>query len=131
METTKKKYLGIITRDVVTATEQTNAHEIARLMKENDIGLVVITKDDKVTGIVSERDLARRVLADGLPLETTPASNFMTRDVVSIELKEGLNKMYQKLCEIKFRHLLVMDSNKLIGITSRRDLLDALSARGA
>lgn len=127
----KGKYLGIITRDVVSATEESTAREIAHLMRDHDIGAVVIMKDDKVAGIVSERDITRRVVASDLPAKDTQAKDFMTRDVLTVDLKEGLNKIYQTLCEINFRHLLILDNDKLIGITSRRDLLDALSAKTA
>lgn len=124
-----KKFLGIITKDVITATEDDNAFELSRLMKEHQIGAVVITTDDKVVGIVSERDIAWRVVAEELSPREIKARDFMTRDIIAVQLKEGLNKIYQTLCEIDFRHLLIMDDTKLIGITSRRDLLDALSAK--
>lgn len=124
----KEKYLGIITKNVVTASEYATAGEIARLIRDNDIGVVVIVREEKVVGIVSERDLVRRVVANNLPIEEVKAKDFMTKEVISVQLKEGLNKLYQKLCEVQFRHLLVLDKDKLIGITSRRDLLDGLSA---
>ncbi len=124
----RKKYLGIITKNVVTASEDTAAGEIARIMRDNDIGVVVILREEQVVGIVSERDIARRVVANNLPIEEVKVKDFMTKEVVSVQLKDGLNKLYQKLCEVKFRHLLVLDKDKLIGITSRRDLLDGLSS---
>ncbi|MFH1578159.1 MAG: CBS domain-containing protein [Candidatus Omnitrophota bacterium] len=122
----KEKFLGIITKDVIVANEETPAVDIARLMENDDIGVVVILRDEKVTGIVSERDIARRVVAKNLSPETTKAKDFMTRDLVTVDFKEGLNKIYQTLCEMNFRHLLVMDGDKLVGITCRRDLLDSL-----
>jgi len=122
----KEKLLGIITRDVVTADENASAQEIAHLMRDHNIGVVVIVNGDKIIGVVSERDLTRRVVAENLLPENVKASEVMTREVVSVELKDGLNRIYQALCEIKFRHLLVTDQDKLIGITSRRDLLDNL-----
>ena len=124
----KKKYLGIITKNVVTASGDTTAGEIARIMRNDDIGVVVIVREGKVVGIVSERDIARRVVANNLPIEKVKAKDFMTQEVISIQLKDGLNKLYQKLYEAKFRHLLVLDEDKLIGITSRRDLLEGLSS---
>ncbi|MBF0215364.1 MAG: CBS domain-containing protein [Candidatus Omnitrophica bacterium] len=125
----KKKYLGIITGDVVTADEKSSAADICRLMGQHDIGVVVIMKDSLVVGIVSERDIARRVCANNLSAENTMADSFMTREVVSVEIKDGLNNIYKTLCEMKFRHLVIMDRNKLVGITSRRDLLDVLVGR--
>jgi len=124
----KSKYLGIITKEVICTSEDASAVEVSRLMRDNDVGIIVIMRDDKVVGVVSERDITMRVVANSLSLETK-VRDFMTKDVVTIEFREGLNKIYQMLCEIKFRHLLVMDNGKLVGITSRRDLLDALAAK--
>ena len=123
------KYLGIITREVITADEGKSAVEIAKLMKIHDIGVIIIMKNNNVAGIISERDITRRVVAENLNPESVTAKDIMTKNVVSVELKEGLNKLYKTLCEIKFRHLVIMDQGKLIGITSRRDLLDGLSKR--
>lgn len=125
----KEKYLGIISKDVISASEDATAIEVARLMKEHDIGAVVILSNGQVSGIVSERDLATRVLAMGLPADKIQVKDFMTREVVKVDFKEGMNKIYQTLCEMKFRHLVIMDGPKLVGITSRRDLLDALAGR--
>lgn len=125
----KRKYLGIITRDVVTASEEATAWDLARLMRENDIGVVVIVRGDEVVGIVSERDITRRVVAEKISPLDIKAKDFMTKEVVSVELREGLNKIYQVLCESKFRHLIIMDRGKLMGITSRRDLLEGLSSK--
>jgi len=125
----REKFLRIITKDVVTAQPDVSAREITNLMREHDIGVVVIMEKDKVAGIVSERDIARRVVAQGLSPDQTNVRDFMTKEIISVDLKEGLNKIYQTLCEIDFRHLLIMDEDKLIGITSRRDLLDVLSSK--
>lgn len=125
----KDRYLGIITKDVISATEEASAVEIARLIKEHQIGSVVIVRGDQVVGIVTERDLVTRVMSEGISPEQIKVKDFMTKDIVAVDFKEGLNKIYQKLCEINFRHLIILDGSKLVGITSRRDLLDALACK--
>ena len=125
----KGKYLGIISKNVISATEDNTAVDIARLLREHDIGAIVILHHEHVVGIVSERDLVTRVLAANLNPQTTYVKDIMTREVVAVDFKEGLNKIYQTLCEIHFRHLVIMDGHKLVGITSRRDLLDALACK--
>jgi len=125
----KSKYLGIITREIIWAKEDATAYEIAKIMKDNNVGIVVIMRNEEIAGIVSERDITRRVVAQRIAPESIQAKDFMTKEVVTVEFKEGLNKIYQKLCEINFRHLLITDNGKLVGITSRRDLLDALAAK--
>ncbi|MEI8096974.1 MAG: CBS domain-containing protein [Candidatus Moraniibacteriota bacterium] len=118
------------TRDVIVAQEDSTAVEIARLMVENDIGSVVIMRGEVLAGIVSERDLARRVLAKDLP-GSTKASCYMTKDLVTTELKEGIDKIYQILCSSHFRHLPILENGKLVGIASQRDVLYSPIAKTA
>lgn len=126
----KKKHLGIITREVVVAREDNNVQEIARLMRDFDIGVVVIVRDNNnVVGIISERDITRRVVAEGKDFLDTKAQDIMTKEVVSVDVREGLNRIYQVLIQSKFRHLVILDQGKLMGITSRRDLLEGLSGK--
>lgn len=126
----QRAFSMIISRGVVIAEEEFSAMEIARLMEENNIGAVVILRGEKLVGIVSERDITRRVVAKGLNPERTKAKNFMTTNVVTAEFKDGLDKIYQYLCQIKFRHLPIMDKGKLVGIASQRDVLYGLLPKG-
>ncbi len=122
----QRAFSMIISRGVVVAHEDATAMDIARLMEENNIGAVVILRGEKLVGIVSERDITRRVVARGVSSEHEKAKDFMTTNVVTAEFKEGLDKIYQTLCHIKFRHLPIMDNGKLVGIASQRDVLYGL-----
>jgi len=122
----QRAFSMIISRGVVVANEESTAVDISRLMEENNIGAVVILRGEKLIGIVSERDITRRVVAKGLVPEQIKAKDFMTTNVVTAEFKEGLDKIYQSLCRIKFRHLPIMDSGRLVGIASQRDVLYGL-----
>ncbi|MFC1703512.1 CBS domain-containing protein [Candidatus Omnitrophota bacterium] len=116
-------------RGVIIAAEKDNAVHIAKLMEEYDIGAVVILRGEKLVGLVSERDLARRVIAKGLSPQKVHAKDFMTTKVVTAEFKDGIRKIYQTLCNVKFRHLPIMDKGKLVGIASQRDVLYSLSPK--
>lgn len=59
----QRAFSMMLSRGVVMASENTTAEEISQMMEEHNIGAVVITKADKLTGIVSERDITRRVVA--------------------------------------------------------------------
>ena len=117
-----------LTRGVIIAYENSTAKRVAELMLNHNIGAVVIMKGEKLVGIVSERDIARRVVAAGLPT-TARAKRFMTKGVVIADFKQGLDKIYQILCHAKFRHLPIMDGNKLVGIASQRDVLYGVSLK--
>ncbi|MDD5080782.1 MAG: CBS domain-containing protein, partial [Candidatus Omnitrophica bacterium] len=90
----KKKYLGIINREVVTAAPDTTAVDIANLMVENDIGVIVVMDKGVVKGIISERDITRRIVAKNVDPKNTLASDFMTKEVLSVEISDGLNVIY-------------------------------------
>ena len=117
------------TRGVIVASESDSARHIAGLMDENNIGAVVILRGEKLVGIISERDITRRVVANGLSPDRTKAKDFMTKKVRTAEFSDGIKKIYQILCEVKFRHLPIMNKGKLIGIASQRDILYTLSPK--
>ena len=125
----KEKYLGIISRDVIWATEADTAQHVATLMKNHSISAVVIKRGEDIVGMVSERELTTEIVANAKNPEMTLVSEIMNRKVIKLEFKEGLNKIYQTLCEVDFKHLLIMHDSKLVGITSRKDLLDALTGK--
>jgi len=116
-------------RGVIVANEKDSAVHVAKLMEEHDIGAVVILRKEKLMGIVSERDLARRVIAKGLSPKNAKVKDFMTKKVTAAEFSDGIKKIYQTLCEVKFRHLPIMDKGKLMGIASQRDVLYSLSPK--
>ena len=112
-----------LTRGLIVSGENANAIDMARLMREHDIGAVLIVKADRLVGIVSERDIVRRVVAQGLSITQTLVKDFMTRDVITAEFTDGIKKIYQTLCELKCRHLPIMDKGRVVGIASQRDVL--------
>ena len=119
-----------LSRGVIVAKEDTTALELACLMEDNNIGAVVILDGENLTGIVSERDVVRRVVSKGLRPDKVQAKDFMTKDVKAAEFKDGIDKIYETLCVTHFRHLPIMDNGKLVGIASQRDVLYSLAPRG-
>ena len=121
----------IISRGVIGAGENDTATYASKLMDENNIGAIVIMKGEKLVGIVSERDIVRKVVALGLEPDTTKIKDFMTRNVVAADMENGLNNIYQTLCKSKFRHLPIMHKGKLVGIASQRDVLYGLRLKNS
>jgi len=119
-----------LSQGVIVAKEDATALELACLMEGNNIGAVVILDGERVVGIVSERDVVRRVVSKGLSPDKVHAKDFMTKDVKAAEFKDGIDKIYETLCVTHFRHLPIMDNGKLVGIASQRDVLYSLAPRG-
>ncbi|HOW36138.1 MAG TPA: CBS domain-containing protein [Candidatus Omnitrophota bacterium] len=118
-----------ITSGVVVAGENDTVFDVANLMKKHNIGAVVILKKERITGIVSERDIVKRVVCGELPARKTKVRSIMTKKVVTADICQGLNKIHEIMCMSPFRHLPIVKDGKLIGIVSSRNLVAALSPK--
>ena len=100
--------------------------EAVALMRQYEVGCLVVTKDDRLVGIFTERDLMRRVLAAGLPL-STPVSQCMTPDPVFVDEKESIRAAVRRMEEGGYRHLPVIgDTGKAVGILSVKRIVHYL-----
>ena len=98
--------------------------EAAKLMRENRIGSVVVVNggSGEVLGIITERDLVRRVLAENKDVMTVKVSDVMTTPVVSIAPNEDIVDAAQLMRKNEIRRLVVMEGGKLIGIITANDI---------
>ncbi|MCB1508760.1 MAG: CBS domain-containing protein [Hyphomicrobiaceae bacterium] len=113
-------------RDVATATPTDSIESIARNLAALKIGaIVVVEADGSVCGIVSERDIVRSIASKGAEALAQPASELMTRAVVTCAEDETNAKLMEKMTAGRFRHLPVVASGKLAGIVSIGDVVKA------
>ncbi len=106
---------------------QSSVQEAARLMKEKNIGAVlVMDADQKVQGIFSERDLARRVVAEGRDPATTPVAEVMTPQVLCISPDATAEEVLAVMTDKRLRHLPVREGDRLIGVISIGDAVKAV-----
>jgi CBS domain-containing protein len=106
------------------AKSSDTVRNVARMMSDKNVGAVAILESGRLVGIFSERDLMKRVVADGLNPEKTAVGNVMTKELVVGHPKDDINDALQKMHSIGCRHLPVVDSGNLIGMLSLRDLLE-------
>ena len=112
----------IMVRKVVTAKHITTLTEIARLMRKNRIGSVIIVKDRKPTGILTESDFIKLV-ARGTNMKNAVAEDFMHRNVVTCDPSITVIDALMVMRAEKIRHLPVVRKGLLVGIISIRDLI--------
>ncbi len=112
--------------NVVTTTPDTSLGEAARILVENNIGAIMIIDGDEPAGIFTERDLLRFVTTKNYDLETTPLSEVMTRNLVTIAPTEGVIDALDLMKEHAIRHLPVMKDDTMVGIVSSRDVMNAI-----
>ncbi len=112
---------------VITATADCSVASLARKMRRHHVGCVVIVARGRPIGIVTDRDLALRVVAESLPA-TTPASAVMTPDPVTARATAGIEAMLRELRKAGTRRLpLVDDAGRLVAIVTHDDLVRVLA----
>ncbi len=111
-------------RNVETASPEATLQEIARVLGTNKIGaLIILNKNGKIAGILSERDIVRAVAEGGADALKKPASSFMTHKVVTCSESDTVNQLMESMTQGRFRHLPVVENGKLSGIISIGDVV--------
>lgn len=111
-------------RKLLTATPQSLVVQAAKRMATRNVGAVLVVEEERVVGIVTERDVVFRVVAAGLDPRATRLAEVMTRELVTIEPGRPFGHALAIMHREGFRHLPVVESGKLLGIVSARSALD-------
>jgi CBS domain-containing protein len=116
------KVSDVMTAQVVTATPETSVRKVAKMMSEIDSGAVPVVEEDRVIGMVTDRDLVLRVVAEGGDLEG-PIRNVMSGDIQSCTTEDTLADATAKMGAHQVRRLVVLnDAGRLAGILSLGDV---------
>jgi CBS domain-containing protein len=100
------------------------AYDAMKLMTEKDAGaLLVMGDENKIAGIISERDCVRKVDVAGKSSRETRVASIMTEKVMYVEGSQPLEEVMALMIDRNIRHMPVMDGSKLLGIISMRDVL--------
>ena len=110
---------------VWTVPPDASVRDAVKMMDKNDVGLLVIVNGDDLVGIVSERDIARKVILKEKSSDTTPVKDIMTTDVVTIAPGQSIDECMALMTGKHIRHLPVMDGKKLAGLISIGDVVKA------
>lgn len=97
--------------------------EAVRTMAENNVGIVVVLQDDRLVGVLSERDVVRRVIDKRLNPTVTPVDDVMTRELVVASEEEDYRAAMRMMDAANIRHLPVMRRTQLVSMLSIRDLM--------
>jgi CBS domain-containing protein len=97
-----------------------------RLMADRNIGAVLVRSNEKLEGIFSERDYARKVVLLGKMSRETLVSEIMTTRVISVEPNWTADQCMALMTEKRIRHLPVMDQGRLVGVISIGDVVRAV-----
>jgi CBS domain-containing protein len=92
------------------------------IMAEYQIGALLVMKNDKLVGIISERDYARDIILQGKSSKVSLIEEIMTKDVITIDASDSYSRGLEIMTEKRIRHLPVLENKKVIGMVSLGDL---------
>ena len=117
--------------DVWSITPQTTVLEGLSKMSEKRIGALLVVEQERLCGIFSERDYARKVVLQGKSSRNTPVSEIMTADVTSVNPSQTIRECMELMTAGRFRHLPVLDQGRLVGVVSIGDIVKAVISEQA
>ena len=123
------KVEDVMSSPVITIKDTDSVLTAAKLMKKHKIGcVVVVDKTGKPHGLITERDVVRRVTALDLLPSKVQAGKSMTKPAVTIVPSVNVTEAAKKMREVKIRRLIVVEGNKLKGIVTSNDIVDITPA---
>jgi len=113
----------IMSKDVEVVAPDAKLHEVARKMMSRDCGSVVVVEDGRLVGMITDRDIALRCIADDHHPSTTNAKQIMTPEILYCMDTDDYDEVAKNMGKNKVRRLPVLDANKrMVGIVSLGDL---------
>lgn len=123
---TVKDVLNAKGNEIVSIAPDAMVFEALRLMARKDVGAVLVMEGDRLAGIMSERDYARKVIMRGKSSKDTPVSEIMTSQVLVVTPASSLEECMALMADKYIRHLPVVNDGKVSGVISIRDVVTAL-----
>ena len=112
--------------NVYSVTSQLTVYEALKAMGEKNVGALLVMEDEKLLGIISERDYARKIILKGKSSADTLVKEIMTEKVISVSPDDNIEKCMELMSEKKIRHLPVVKDEKVIGVISITDVVTAI-----
>ena len=103
-----------------------NVFKALEIMADADISAVMVTEDEKIVGIFTERDYSRKCELKGLSAKDTSVRDLMTKQMLTVTSETSMDQCMGLMKQYHIRHLPVVDNEKMVGMVSMRDVVDVL-----
>lgn len=115
-------------RQVFSIAPEAAVLDAIRMMAERHVGALLVMQGETLSGIVSERDYARKVILMGRSSADTPVRDIMSAPVITVQPETPVQKCMQIMTEQRVRHLPVIDEGRVVGMVSIGDLVKVVIA---
>jgi CBS domain-containing protein len=112
----------VMTSNPTTCEPQASVVDAAKVMAQEDVGSIPTVEGDRLVGVVTDRDIVIRVVAEGRDPQSVTVGDVASRDLVTVSPDEELDRALQLMAENQVRRLPVVDGEKLVGIVAQRDV---------
>jgi len=119
----------IMEKNVITLDYSKSALDAAQMLKEKEISFLVIQKEGNPIGLVTERDIVRKIAADDKKSSALSIQDIMSRNFKWVKPEEDIEDAIQKMLNNNIRRLLVLENDKLVGVITQTDLASFLRSK--
>lgn len=114
----------IMTKDIIVGDINNNIYEIANIMKKYDIGFLPIAKRNKIVGVITDRDIVVKCLANK---DINTIDDYMNKTIISLPVNTNIENVLKVMGQEQIKRILITDNKKLIGIISLSDIINSES----
>lgn len=112
-------------KDIITVPENFTIYDALKVMVKNRIGAILVTRDEKIVGVWSERDLMEDTLKEGFDPQKAIIKDYMTTNLFSAPFDDSIYSLLDKFLGKRLRHLLIEKEGEYIGFLSTGDVIKA------
>jgi CBS domain-containing protein len=112
--------------DVISITPEASVFDAIKLMADRAVGSLLVMRGEELIGIVTERDYARKVILLGRSSETTMVEKIMSTEIIAASVEQTVQECMSLMTEKRIRHLPVVAGDRVIGLISIGDLVQAI-----
>ena len=116
----------IMTKAIISVNTETTVFQVAKMMEQGGIGAVLVKKDGHLSGIITDRDCATKIVSHNLP-SNTPVEQIMSSPLITINYDESISAAAERMTSKKIRKLAVTDNGQIIGLVTSTDLVTQLT----
>ena len=116
----------VMTKAIISVTNETTVFQVAKMMEQGGIGAVLVKKNGHLSGIITDRDYATKIVAHNLPSDT-PVEQIMSSPLITINFDESISAAAERMTSKKIRKLAVTDNGNIIGLITSTDLVTQLA----